>query len=189
MSANLDKTALVIIDMQEGFNDQVWGKRSNPDLENNVQRLLEHWRKCQRPIYHVQHTSRNPNSPLNPKHPGVEFMACAKPNGDEPITQKSVNSCFIGTDLELQLRKAGVNDLIFVGIASDHCVSTSTRMAANLGFNCTLISDATTSFDRQGPQGQIYPGELVHAISLASLHGEFATVTETRELLGSGSKK
>jgi nicotinamidase-related amidase len=169
--------------MQEGFNDPFWGKCNNLSLEDNVARILAHWRKHERPIFHVQHLSRNPKSPLNPKHPGVEFMACAKPMSHEAVTQKNVNSCFIGTDLEDRLKRHGITDLVFVGIASDHCVSTSTRMAANLGFNCYIVSDATTSFDRTDQNGRTYPGDLVHAVSLASLHGEFATVVDTSILL------
>ncbi len=180
---NDTKKALILIDIQEGFNDPIWGKRSNSLLEANVNRLLTHWRERGRPIYHVQHLSRKPNSPLNSNRPGVAFMECAKPIGEEPVISKNVNSCFIGTNLESRLKEKEINDLVFVGIASDHCVSTSIRMAANLGFRCTLVSDATTSFDRKDSKGTVYPGELVHAINLASLHGEFATVVETENLV------
>ena len=164
--------------MQKGFNDPIWGKRSNSQLESNVALLLQHWRENGRPIFHVQHLSRNPQSPLHETNPGVEIMECARPLNGEPIIQKRVNSCFIGTDLEQTLRKLKIQDLVFVGIASDHCVSTSTRMAANLGFNCRVVSDGTTSFDRKDHNGKIYSGDLVHAVSLASLHGEFAEVTD-----------
>jgi nicotinamidase-related amidase len=175
--------ALILIDIQEGFRDPIWGKRNNPNLESNVEVLLTHWRKNKWPIYHVQHLSRNPNSPLHASHSGVEFMECAKPLLTEVIIQKSVNSCFIGTTLESQLRGRKIQNLVFIGIASDHCVSTSTRMAANLGFDCTVISDATATFDRTGYDGVIYPADLVRAVNLASLHAEFATVIDMRGLL------
>ncbi len=183
----MEHTALVIIDMQDGFNDPIWGKRNNPKLENNVASLLKHWRENRWPVFHIQHLSRNLKSPLHEGHSGVKIMDCAKPMGDEPIIQKNVNSCFIGTNLETILRKAGIINLVFSGIASDHCVSTSTRMAANLGFNCYVASDATTSFDRKDQNGTTYPGDLVHSISLASLHGEFATVVNTRNLIEKGN--
>lgn len=154
------KVVLVIIDMQEGFNDPLWGTRNNKNLEGNVARLLGHWRESGQPIYHVQHLSRNPQSPLYSSHRGVHFMDCAKPRVGEPVIQKHVNSCFIGTNLEPELRQRELATLVFAGIASDHCVSTSTRMAANLGFNCFVISDGTTSFDRKDQNGVTYPGIL-----------------------------
>lgn len=187
MKEELKNAALIIIDMQEGFNDPMWGKRSNPNLEKNVALILSHWRKNGLPIYHIQHLSRNPGSPLHESHPGVNFMDCAKPLGQEAIVQKKVNSCFIGTDMESLLRQRGIKNLVFVGIASDHCASTSTRMAANLGFNCYIVSDGTTSFDRKDHNGVVYPGDLVHSISLASLHGEFAEVIDTKNLIEMGS--
>ena len=113
-------------------------------------------------------------------------MECAKPLGHEPIVQKNVNRCFIGTDMESKLRQREIGTLVFVGIASDHCVSTSTRMAANLGFTCHVVSDGTTSFDRTDHNGAVYPGDLVHSISLASLHGEFAKVMDTKTLIEKG---
>lgn len=182
-------TALIIIDMQEGFHHPFWGKKSNPDLEKNVARLLSHWREMGRPIYHIQHLSLLPNSPLNPKSSGVAFMECAQPVRDEEVIQKSVNSAFIGTDLELRLRRKEIKNLVLVGISTDHCVSTSVRMASNLGFSCRMVSDATNAFDRTDHQGKTFPGELVHAVSLASLHGEFATVVDTDSLIANCEPK
>lgn len=171
--------ALIVIDMQEGFLDPYWGSRNNVHLEKNVIQLLAEWREKSWPIFHVQHLSREPQSPLHPSKPGVVWMDCVIPRDGERVIQKDVNSCFIGTNLESILRQQGIERLAFVGIASDHCVSTSVRMASNLGFECFIFSDATTSFDRKGPGGEIYSAQLIHQTSLASLHGEFATVLNT----------
>lgn len=180
--------ALLLIDVQRGFDDPFWGKRNNPRAEENIQKLLSIFRDRKKPIIHIQHLSRSLDSPLHPKESGVEFMNFAKPIFGERIFQKNVNSAFIGTNLEEILRQDGITDLVVVGISTDHCVSTTVRMAANLGFNTWLIADATIAFERKAYDGTCYPADTVHAVALASLHDEFSTVMNTNraiELLNS----
>lgn len=184
MTLLTDKTALIIIDVQEGLDDPVWGRRNNPDAERNMARLLADWRAKRRPVFHVQHMSTNPHSPLRPHQPGNAIKRIVRPEGDEPIIQKTVNSAFIGTDLERRLREAEIQSVVIVGLTTNHCVETSARMAGNLGFTTYVVADATATFDRTGHDGAHYPAETIHAVSLASLHDEFATVVETEQLLG-----
>lgn len=176
-------TALIIIDVQKGFDEPVWGERNNLQAEENIARLLEAWRKHKRPIFHVQHISLSPSSPLNPNHPGNTMKDELKPLAGEPLIQKNVNSAFIGTDLEQQLRKIGCNSLVIVGLTTPHCVSTTTRMAGNLGFETYLVSDATAAFELTGHNGRKYSAQEIHDVTLATLSGEFASVVETNELL------
>ncbi len=72
----------------------------------------------------------------------------------EPIITKEVNSAFIGTNLKEQLDKLNIHTLVIVGITTNHCVSTTTRMAGNFGYETYLISDATATFDRIGIKGE-----------------------------------
>jgi nicotinamidase-related amidase len=99
------------------------------------------------------------------------------------VIEKRVNSAFIGTSLEADLRGAGCRGLVILGLTTNHCVSTTARMASNLGFATWVASDATAAFDRVGPDGVAYPAEQVHAMALSDLHGEFATVVDTAALL------
>jgi nicotinamidase-related amidase len=99
------------------------------------------------------------------------------------VIEKKVNSAFIGTSLEVDLRRAGCFELVIVGLTTNHCVSTTARMAGNLGFPTFVVSDATATFDRVGPDGVKYPAEAVHALALSDLHGEFATVLDTTTVL------
>ena len=105
------------------------------------------------------------------------------PINDEIIIGKTVNSAFIGTNLEHELKSRDINTLVIVGLTTNHCISTTTRMAGNLGFKVYVVADGTATFDRVGFDGKRYDSETVHQISLANLHGEFATVLMSDELL------
>jgi nicotinamidase-related amidase len=183
MSFIVKEVALLVIDVQKGFDDPKWGKRNNPQAEANIAKLLEAWRHSGRPVIHVQHCSREPGSPFRPDSPGNAIKEIVKPNQGEMVIKKSVNSAFIGTDLESYLRKQHITGLVIVGLTTDHCVSTTARMAGNLGFTTFVVSDATATFDRSGPNGKEHKAADVHEVSLASLHQEFATVVDTQNLI------
>ncbi len=175
--------ALLLIDVQQGLDEPRWGARNNPDAEQRIADLLAAWRTAGRPVIHVQHLSLEPQSPLREDRPGHVFKSEARPMAGEPVFRKHVNSAFIGTDLEAHLRANGIEALVVVGITTDHCVSSTVRMAGNLGFTVTVVEDATATFERTGPDGTLYNADLMHRVTLASLHGEFATVRSTRDLL------
>jgi nicotinamidase-related amidase len=176
---------LIIIDVQKGLDDPKWGPRNNPDAEQKIAALLAAWRNTQRPVFHVQHLSRVKDSPLHPRNPGCQIKELVRPGENEPVFQKSVNSAFIGTSLEDSLRKSGIQTVVITGLTTPHCISTSARMAGNLGFDVYLPSDAIAAFDIVGPDGTRHLANEVHKVSLATLHGEFATVVETEALLRS----
>jgi nicotinamidase-related amidase len=180
----LSQTAvLLIIDVQKGFDFPQWGKRNNPQAESKISALLNIWRQTSRPVTHVRHMSVEPNSPLRPGQSGNEFKEAVSPIDGERIEEKKVNSAFIGTGLEQYLRQNCYDTIVITGLTTDHCVSTSTRMAGNLGFRTYVVADATATFDRCGYDGRHYPAENVHAHALASLHEEFATVVKTKDIL------
>jgi nicotinamidase-related amidase len=177
------EAALLVIDVQQGFDDPMWGRRNNPLLEARVAELLAAWRAAHRLVLHARHMSTLPDSPLRPGQPGNDFKAEAAPRPGEPVVEKRVNSCFIGTMLDQDLVRSGIGGLVLAGLTTNHCVSTTARMAANLGYTVWVASDATATFDRTGPDEVRYPAELVHAMALTDLHGEFAAVADTRTLI------
>jgi nicotinamidase-related amidase len=183
MTAALDKAVLIIIDVQKGFDSPYWGARNNPQAEKNISKLLKFWRETSRPIVHVRHMSVEPNSPLRPGQSGNEFKDEVLPIKGEHVEEKTVNSAFIGTGLEQYLRKNNFDTVVIAGLTTDHCVSTSTRMAGNLGFKTYVVADATATFDRTSNDGKHYSADDVHAYALASLNQEFATVLNTKDLL------
>ncbi len=154
-----------------------------PKAESNIARLLTAWRSSGRPIRQVVHDSVEPNSLLRPDAPGNAIQAIATPNSGEPVYRKHVNGAFIGTKLESDLRHDGIATVVIVGLTTDHCVSTTARMAGNVGFNTLVVSDATASFARPALDGSLRPAEDVHSAALSDLHREFATVVDTAEVL------
>lgn len=183
MAFSFVNTALLIIDVQQGFDDALWGRRNNPLAEAHIVRLLAAWREQQWPIIHVQHQSRFASSPLHPTNPGYDLKVQVQPLPGETLITKQVNSAFIGTSLETLLRQRHITTLVVTGLTTNHCVETTVRMAGNLGFLTYLVSDATATFDRMGPDGRLHRAEDIHTISLTSIHGEFAQVVMTDEVL------
>lgn len=219
-------SALVLIDNQVAFKHPThWGSaRSNPSFEKNLTALLEAFRAARQrssgsvaPIHiiHIFHSSLSPNSLLHTSHTEhVKPLDFAIPatDGSEPVFWKCVNSSFIGTGLEAYLRENDVRQVFFAGLTTDHCVSTTTRMAANLHVvDRIYVSDGKEKAEqivKAQPDGSlpenisIDPGrvvlvadatatfakggidaETVHAVSVASLNEEFADVFSTQDVV------
>lgn len=177
--------ALLLIDVQKAFlEEDYWGgNRNNKNAEIICRKILNKWRELNLPIFHIRHSSTNPKSKLHKSNGGFEFNENVVPIENEQVITKNVNSAFIGTDLKERLEKLNINTLVIVGITTNHCVSTTTRMAGNLGFETYLISDATATFDRIGIQGEKYDSEIIHLTTLANLSEEFATVWDSDKLI------
>lgn len=200
-------TALLLIDNQLGFQHPThWGPaRSNPRFEANSTALLAAFRSAVSPpplVIHVYHISTDdwPDSPLHPSHPdgGVAFLPFATPLPHEPVFSKHVNSSFIGTRLEELLKERQIWRLFIQGLSTDHCVSTTTRMAGNLHVcdhvdeegkriqgEVILVEDATAAWAK--PDGK-WDAETVHAVHVESLK-EFATVLTTEQAIRQVNEK
>lgn len=179
------RPALVLIDIQKGFLDEEYwgGNRNNKDAEKISGILLEKWRELRLPVFHIRHSSVNPESKLYESNLGFQFNDHVIPQNDEPVITKNVNSAFIGTDLKERLDKQNIDTLVIVGITTNHCVSTTARMAGNFGYETYVISDATAAFDRVGINGEKYDAQLIHLTALANLNDEFALVWNSEKLL------
>ena len=182
--ATRNKTAaLILIDVQEGLDVPRLGQRNNPAAEANMARLLRHWRERSRPIFHIQHMSTEPDSPLRPELPGNAIKAVVAPRDAELVIQKQVNNAFVGTDLDTRLQKALIESVIIVGLTTNHCVSTTARMAGDLGYDTVVVADATAAHEQRSYDGSHHDAETVHQLALANLHQEFATILTTEQVL------
>lgn len=185
LDRSLSRFALVVVDAQQGFDDaEFWGRRDNPACDDNIAALVAAWSEHGRPLVYVQHDSASSASPLHPDSSGHQLKDYLSPDPDL-LVNKSVNSSFHGSpDLDAWLREQQVAGIVVCGITTNHCCETTARVGGNLGHRVLFALDATHTFDRLGPDGRTVPAETLAQVTAANLHGEFAEVVSTAELLG-----
>ena len=183
MDIDLARTVLLPIDMQQAFDDPKWPKRWNKAADSNGRALIAEWRRSGRPIIHVRHDSITPSSSLAPGQPGNAFRPGFEPLDGEAMVTKGVNSAFIGTDLDLRLKRLGARHGVTFGISTDMCVSTTVRTGANLGWDMLLVPDASDCFDLPDGKGGTIPAQQVHDVHVATLAFEFCRIVMTGDLV------
>jgi nicotinamidase-related amidase len=183
MSKLPNQTVLLLIDLQKAIDDPSWGIRNNPQAEENVGRLLLHWRENHMPVIHVRHVSRHPESTYRDGQVGVEFKDVARPCPGEGVVTKYVCTAFIGTDLEAKLRECRAQDVVIVGVITNNSVEATARVCGDLGFKTIVVSDGTFTFGRKDFAGRFRSADEVHAMSLANLDGEYARICTTDQVL------
>ena len=181
-------TALLLIDVQTGVNVlEHWGgptgRRNNPDAEDRMRDLLGAFRAAGLPVAFTRHDSREAASPLKLALPTGEQIEGLEPRAGDIVVAKDVNSGFVGTSLDIDLRRAGIRRLVVAGFFTNFCVETTVRMAGNMGYDVYLVEDACATTNRVGPDGADHDPELVHRLAVASLHGEFCTAISTADAI------
>ncbi|MEU5192329.1 cysteine hydrolase family protein [Streptomyces klenkii] len=189
-----DNAALVVIDVQNAWNDQdYFPPRNNPAAEDNMARLIDTWQAAGRPVVFVRHDSPEPDSPLRPGQQGNDLQDFVqerrgKGSGPELFVTKTVNSAFLGTpDLGRWLDEAGIRQLVVIGIMTNWCVETTARMGGNLGYDVIVPVDATYTFDAVGPDGESLTADELFRATATNLHaGRFAKIAPTAALVQLG---
>lgn len=177
---------LIVIDVQQAIDAPYWAKdgpRNNPGAEAAIAALLAGWRRAARPLVHVRHDSREPNSAYRPGRPGNDFKPAVRPLPGETVVPKHTTSAFVGTGLEQLLRAAGSDTLVVCGAITNNSVETTVRMAACLGFRTCLVADGCFTFARRDWNGVLRSADEVHALSLANLAGEYAEIVTASTVL------
>lgn len=171
--------ALLIIDMQVGMAWPSAAVRNNLNAERTIASLLENWREGTKTIVHVRHISRTLGSPFWPGQAGAEFQSELAPLSSEHVVEKNVPDAFINTGLERWLHARAIKSVVIVGVSTNNSVEATARTAGNLGFRTFVVSDATFTFDKKDFNGIHRSAEDVHAMALANLDGEYATVIDS----------
>lgn len=176
--------ALVVVDAQVGFDDPWWGSRNNPACDENISDLVGAFAATDRPVVYVRHDSRSAGSPLRPGQPGNAFKPYLDAHSPDLVVSKSVNSGFHGSpDLHAWLQAHDVSTIVIAGITTNHCCETTARVGGNLGYDVWFALDATHTFDRVGPDGAAMTADELARATATNLHGEFATVVATQEVV------
>ena len=167
---------LMIFDMQQCMSWPQAGERNNSNAEHEIAELLAHWRANHAPIVHVRHLSTEPESLFWPEQEGVLFQDTFQPLADEKVIEKSVPDAFTYSDLNVWLREQEADALVVVGVSTNNSVESTVRSAGNLGVKTYVVGSACFAFEKDDFFGQARSADEVHAMSLANLHGEYATV-------------
>lgn len=172
-------TALIVIDVQQGFDDPAWGRRNNPAAEANIGRLVAAWTAKGLPVVRVRHASTRPGSPLAPDSPGYAYHPVVADLTPSLEITKSVHSAFLGTpDLHEWLKSSGIGQVVIAGIQTNRCCETTARWAGDLGYEVWFALDATYTFDEKS-----LTADQISAATAASLDGHFGRVVSTDEVL------
>jgi nicotinamidase-related amidase len=180
VSIDIEPTAaLLVIDVQVGFDAPAFGKRNNPAAEENIGRLIASWTAHGRPVVRVRHASRQPGSPLAPDAPGYAFKPVVADLAPTLDIEKSVHSAFLGSpDLHAWLGAAGIHQVVISGIQTNRCCETTARVAGDLGYDMVFALDATYTFDERD-----ISADQIAAVTTVNLDGQFGRVVNTADLV------
>ena len=178
------RTALIVIDVQKGFDDaEFFGPRNNAACEENVGALIAAWRDRGQPIVFVRHHWDEDGSPLRSDEAGSEFKDVVDGEPDLLVT-KTVHSAFHGTpDLGEWLGTAGVADLVICGIQTNVCCETTARVGSDLGYEVAFALDATHTFDQDDHAGGTVTADELARVTASNLDPEFGRVLTSAEAI------
>lgn len=174
-----NNSALLVVDIQDSFkiDPSRWAKRSNHAFEANVTELLGAFRDAGRPVIFVLHNDADPG--FRPGDPEVRLMSFLDRREGEQLVVKNTRNAFTSTDLQQRLDALGVRRVVITGISTEQCCETTTRVAADLGYDVDFVTEATLTF----PIGTLSTEAIIERTE-AVLRGRFArivTVAEVKE--------
>ncbi|EHS98042.1 MULTISPECIES: hydrolase [Klebsiella] len=172
LELNAKKTALVVIDLQEGILPFASGPHRADDVVERAASLAKKCRQQGSPVVMVrvgwsadfaealkQPVDAQAGAHTLPENWWTYPLALEKQGSDIEVTKRQWGA-FYGTDLELQLRRRGIDTIILCGISTNIGVESTARNAWELGFNLILVEDAcsaATAEQHQGSMTHIFP--------------------------------
>lgn len=181
--APIEQSALLVVDIQDSFKlGPRWERRNNPDFEKNVDRLLQSWRAAGLPVFFILHTDPDPG--FERDSPLVKVMDFLSPRETEPVILKDTRNAFTSTDLQKRLDEKGVKRVVVTGISTEQCCETTTRVAADLGYDVDFVTEATRTFPIALPDGSELSTDEIVRRTEAVLRNRFARIARVDELVG-----
>ncbi|MFA9421952.1 MAG: cysteine hydrolase family protein [Sedimentibacter sp.] len=178
----MKKTALILIDIQNIYFTEGTYLLNKPEIAvGNARKVLEHFRENNLPIIHIQHSFENVGDIEKKQYLNCIHKEVAPKDGEVVIGKKYPNS-FLNTELEMELKKSQVEELVILGMMSHMCVDTTVRMCQNYGYKVCVIEDACTT-KKLNFQNEEISAEIVHKVFMASLDNMFAKVMGVDEFL------
>lgn len=177
--------ALILIDIQMDYFKGGACELINPiEASLKAKSLLETFREKKLPLFHIQHINEiRPNATFFlPNTKGIEIHENVKPLEREVVIQKNFPNSFLQTNLENELEKLNIKELVICGMMSHMCVDATTRAAFDLGFKCTVAHDACTTKNLEF-QGEVVPHQQVHHAFMSALSAVYATMKTTEEII------
>ena len=173
----IERSALLVVDIQDSFKATAsrWERRNNPRFEENVDRLIQAWRGAGLPVIFVLHTDPDPG--FETTSPFFKLMDFLKPEPGEPVILKNTRNAFTSTNLQEMLREKGVERLVITGISTEQCCETTTRVAADLGFDVDFVTEATRTFPiTDEATGEVLSTDEIVRRTEMVLRGRFARI-------------
>ncbi|WP_328492011.1 cysteine hydrolase [Streptomyces sp. NBC_00414] len=188
--------ALIVIDVQESFRARpLWATISDPKIADQVNRLVRLARQAGDPVVWVLHCEPGSGDVFDPALGHVRLMEELEQADGEPLIHKTSHNAFTTTNLQQLLTERGVRELVVCGIRTEQCVETTTRVASDLGYQVTFVTDATATNPiphRDAPDDQSVADLLADPRTLSAdeviertvyaLAGRFATIATVDEL-------
>jgi nicotinamidase-related amidase len=189
--------ALLVIDVQESFRQRpLWQAISNPGVATDVARLVDGARAHGDLVIWVLHSEPGSGTTFDPASGHVRYLDPLKPEPGEPELTKTSHNAFTTTNLQQLLTQHGITEVIVCGIRTEQCAETTTRIASDLGYQVTFITEATATnpiAHRDAPAGQTVeellsdprtlPASAVIERTEYALAGRFATIATIAEVI------
>lgn len=139
--------ALLIVDLQRSFEQRPnWAAISDPGVIGKVQRLLDAARAADDLVVWVLHSEPGTGNVFDPARGYVALLDGLTPRADEPVVTKTSINAFTTTNLQQMLTTRGIREVVVCGIQTEQCCETTARVASDLGFDVTFVTDATATF-------------------------------------------
>ncbi len=179
--APIHKSALVIIDCQQTYREGVMQLENVESALKEAAALLQRFRKAGRPVIHIMHDA-GAGSPYDIAAPIGQIADVVAPVAGETIIVKKFPSAFEQTELDAELKKRGIENVVYVGFMTHMCVNSTTRASFNHGFTNTVVASATATRAIPNPAtGAEMPAKQLQDASLSALGDLFAVVVPTAE--------